>query len=161
MRHGKPPTARKGRLAYHRPMDPAQTTPPSDLDSALPPAIRTFLEAPRYATLSTIASDGSPHQAPIWYAVDGDSLLINSRRERHWPRNLLRQPRLSIAVIDFDDPQHWVGVKGRAQLVREGDAATADIQAMARRYGKNPQTYAGQDRVTYRVVVDSTFEYGA
>jgi len=155
------PAAPNGRLAYHRPMDQAQSAPPSSRDGALPAPIRAFLEAPRYATLSTIASDGSPHQAPIWYAVEGDALLINSRRERHWPRNLLREPRLSIAVIDFDEPEHWVGVKGRAELLRDGDAATADIQAMARRYGKNPRAYAGQDRVTYRVVVDSTFEYGA
>src|SRR4051812_39897640 len=121
----QPPTAPKAPLAYHRPMDPAQSAPPSDGDGALPPAIRAFLEAPRYATLSTIAPDGSPHQAPIWYSVEAESLLINSRRERHWPRNLLREPRLSIAVIDFDDPQHWVGVKGRAELLRDGDPATA------------------------------------
>ena len=143
-------------------MEPARTaTMPSESPtSALPDRIRAFLAAPRYATLGTIGAEGAPHQAVIWYALDGDNLLINSRRERHWPRNLLREPRLSIAVTDADEPTHWVGVKGRAELLHDGAAATGDIQAMARRYGKDPQKYAGQDRVTYRVVVDSTFEYG-
>jgi PPOX class probable F420-dependent enzyme len=139
-------------------MEPAQTP---TISPPLPEPIRAFLTAPRIATLSTIAADGTPHQAVIWYALDGDSLLINSRRHRHWPRNLLRDPRLSIAVYAAEQPEHWVGVKGRAELLRDGDAATADIQDLARRYGKDPALYAGQDRVTYRVTVDSTFEYGA
>jgi PPOX class probable F420-dependent enzyme len=139
-------------------MEPANGTA---ADPALPDAIRTFLEAPRYATLATFAADGPPHQAVIWYALDGDSLLINSRRERHWPRNLLRDGRLSLAVTDAERPTHWVGVKGTATLLHEGEAAVADIQAMARRYGKDPAQYAGQNRVTYRVTVQSTYEYGA
>ena len=141
-------------------MEPAQTLPSPS--SRLSDDIRAFLSAPRYATLATISADGTPHQAVIWYAVDGDDLLINSRRERHWPRNLLRNPELSLAVADAEQPNHWVGVKGRAELLRDGDAALADIQAMARRYsdGDGAQ-FAGQDRVTYRVTIETTFEYGA
>ena len=140
-------------------MEPAQTLPSSS--PRLPDDIRTFLSAPRYATLATISADGAPHQAVIWYAVDGDDLLINSRRERHWPRNLLRNPQVSLAVTDAAEPNHWVGVKGRAELLRDGDAALADIQGMARRYdGGDGRQFAGQDRVTYRVVIESSFEYG-
>jgi PPOX class probable F420-dependent enzyme len=144
-------------------MEPAQTpTVPSPTSSpVIPDQIRAFLDEPRYATLSTIAADGTPHQAVIWYALDGDTILINSRRERHWPRNLVRDPRMSLAVFGVDNPQHWVGVKGRAELIRDGDLAMDDIQSLARRYGGDPSRYQGQDRVTYRVTIDSTFEYGA
>lgn len=129
--------------------------------SVLPERIRAFLDAPRYATLSTVAPDGAPHQAVIWYTLDGDDLLINSRRERHWPRNLLHDPRMSLAITDADQPTHWIGVKGRASLIREGAAAVGDIEAMARRYdGTDGGRFTGQDRVTYRVHIDSTFEYG-
>jgi PPOX class probable F420-dependent enzyme len=134
---------------------PAATVP------TLSDEIRTYLEAPRYATLATLSADGVPHQAVIWYALDGDSVLINSRRGRHWPRNLGRDGRMSLAVMDAETPTHWVGVKGVATLLREGDGAVADIQAMARHYGKDPTAYAGQDRVTYRITIESTFEYGA
>jgi PPOX class probable F420-dependent enzyme len=140
-------------------MEPAHPSPTTS--NPLPDPIRTFLEAPRNATIATIGPDGAPHAAVVWYGLDGDDLLINSRRERHWPRNLARDPRISFAVPDIDLPNHWVGVKGRATLVREGDAALADIQALARRYGGNPDGFLGQDRVTYRIVVESTFEYGA
>jgi len=140
-------------------MEPAQ--PSSTASVSLPDPIRAFLEVPRNATIATIGADGAPHAAVVWYAVDGNDLIINSRRERHWPRNLSRDSRIAVAVPDVDEPNHWVGVKGTAVFLRDGDPATADIQALARRYGGNPDAYVGQDRVTYRIVVESTFEYGA
>ncbi|MBA2380691.1 MAG: PPOX class F420-dependent oxidoreductase [Chloroflexi bacterium] len=140
-------------------MEPAQPSPTAP--AAVSDAVRTFLAAPRHAVLSTIAADGAPHQAPIWYDLDGDDLVINSRRGRHWPRNLVRDGRLSLAIVDADEPEHWVGIKGCAAFLRDGDAAIADIQSLARRYGGDPDAFVGQDRVTFRVTIDSTFEYGA
>lgn len=127
----------------------------------MPEAARRFLDAARIATISTIDPDGAPHQAVVWYALEGDDLLINSRRGRHWPRNLERDGRISVAVPDTNGTDHWVGIKGTAAFLRDGEAAVADIQAMARRYGGDPDAYSGQDRVTFLVTVDSTFEYGA
>jgi PPOX class probable F420-dependent enzyme len=128
--------------------------------TVLSPDARAFLAAPRFATIATIGADGAPHQAVVWYLVDGDDLIINSRPERHWPRNLAADPRIALAVYEIEQPEHWFGLKGRAELLREGHEAIADIQAMARHHGKDPETYAGQDRVSYRIRFDSVFEYG-
>ena len=126
----------------------------------LTPDARAFLAAPRHATIATIGPDGAPHQAVVWYLLDGDDLILNSRPERRWPRNLAADPRISVAVYELEQPEHWFGLKGRAELLHEGAEATADIQAMARRYGKDPEQYAGQDRVSYRIRVETVFEYG-
>jgi PPOX class probable F420-dependent enzyme len=141
-------------------MEPAHASPALTSDP-LPDPIRAFLAEPRIATIGTINPDGSPHQAVVWYGLDGDDLLINSRRGRRWPANLGRDARISVAVPEGERPYHWVGVKGRAEPLHEGAAAVDDIQALARRYGKDPEQYAGQDRVSFRIVVESTFEYGA
>ena len=127
---------------------------------ALPDAIRRFLEAPRFATVATLLPDGSPHQAVIWYELDGDGILINSRRGRRWPGNLERDPRISMAVYDDAAPEHWVGLRGVAEVIRTGPPALLDIQALARRYGGNPDEYVGQDRVTFHIRVQATFGYG-
>ena len=127
----------------------------------LPDRIREFLAAPRYATISTVNPDGSPHQATVWYAIDGDDVLVNSRVERRWPTNLARDPRLSLAVYEVERPFHWVGVTGRAEREHVGDEATNDVMALARRYGRDPAAYQGQNRVTYRIRVTKTYEYGA
>ena len=128
---------------------------------ALSPGIRAYLAAVRYAAVSTISPDGGPHQAFVWYLLVEDGLVINSRRERRWPSNLMRDPRISIAVQDWHNPEHWVGLKGTAELLHEGEDALADIAAMARRYDDDGgERFRGQDRVSFLVRVERSFEYG-
>jgi PPOX class probable F420-dependent enzyme len=149
---GRPSLPDSGPFAYHRPM--ATDTPILSADA------REFLAAPRFATIATVAPDGAPHQAVIWYLLDGDHLIVNSRPERRWPHNLATNPHISLAIYEAERPEHWFGLKGRAELLHEGPEATADIQAMARLHGKDPQTYEGQVRVSYRIHIASVFEYG-
>ena len=138
---------------------PSPETPTSAFE--LPPAIRAFLEPARYATIATVDADGAPHMAFVWYLLDGDDIVINSRTERHWPRNLQRDPRIHFGVRDEDARvDHWVGVKGRAEVLRDGDAALEDIMTMARRYGGNPEKFRGQSRISFVIRLESTFEYG-
>ncbi len=143
------------------PEAPHDPQAPHDPESQviLPERIRDYLAAPRFAVVATIKPDGWPHQAFVWYLLTDEGIVINSRRERQWPRNLIADPRISIAVQDFDEPEEWVGVTGRAEVLHEGDAATEDIMAMARRYGSNPDKYRGQDRVSFLVRPERTFEY--
>jgi len=130
------------------------------MDDQLPDRVRAFLASPRYATIATLDPDGAPHQAVTWYLPTDDGIVINSRRGRHWPSNLVRDSRIAMAVFDLVEPYHWFGLKGRGDLLREGDAATEDIMAMARRYGSDPERFRGQDRVSFLVRVEDTFEYG-
>ncbi len=139
---------------YHQPMEIPAPSP------VLPEAIRRFLEPPRFATISTINPDGAPHQAVVWYALDGDRLLINSRPARRWPQNLERDPRIGIAIYDDADPEHWISLRGTAERLRDGNAASEDIAALARRYGSDPEKFLGIARVTFRVRIERTFEYG-
>jgi PPOX class probable F420-dependent enzyme len=137
--------------------EPAQAA--GSTANRLTPELRDYLAAVRWATIATVDADGAPHQAVVWYGIDHDVILINSRRERHWPRNLRRDPRITVAVQDWSDPEHWVGLKGQARVVHKGAAAIADIQAIARRYGGDPKRFEGQDRLTFRVEIEQTFEY--
>jgi PPOX class probable F420-dependent enzyme len=129
--------------------------------SPIPDNVRSFLGERNWATIATLNEDGSAHQAVIWYLLDGDVVVVNSRRERHWPRNLERDPRVSLAIQDQKQPEHWVGLRGHARVARTGDAAMADIEALARRYGGDPNRFGGQDRVTFEIAVERIFEYGS
>jgi PPOX class probable F420-dependent enzyme len=154
-------------LAYHRAMPEPRLAALADRPAGDPtphptlsPALRAYLEEPRYASIATISADGQPHVAIVWYLLTDDGLILNSRRERHWPQNLQRDPRISIAVQDWVRPNHWVGLIGHAELLHEGDAAIDDIMAMARRYEGDPESYRGQDRLSFLFHIDRTFEYG-
>jgi PPOX class probable F420-dependent enzyme len=131
---------------------------------ALPPAARRFLDAPgRYAVIATLGADGEPHQAVIWYALDERGLLINSRVGRRWPTDLLRDPRVSLTVDDSDAAsarESYVTVQALAVMVATGAEAMADIGMLARRYGQSPDSWHGQERITFRLDPVACHVYG-
>ena len=119
-----------------------------------------------FGTLATVSADGSPFQAVIWYLVRGDTLVINSKVDRVWPTNLLRDARVSLVVEDGYD---WVGVRGRAEAVTDQATAQADIAAMARRYHADDPTQAermvamfeSQERISFVIHVERVTEHPA
>ena len=133
--------------------------PATEALTALPDHIRTFLDDERYATISTIDPDGTPRQAVIWYTVDGDEIVINSAIGRRWPANLLRDSRLSFAVIDAADQYRWVGLIGTVRAITDWATTQADIAGMARRYHADEpeeaeriirERFERQERISFR-----------
>ncbi len=92
---------------------------------------RAFLDAPRFAVIATLDPDGAPHQAVVWYRLDGDEIVINSAEGRRWPANLRRDPRIHLSV---EDGYRYVQVRGRVTADDDQAVAQADIAEMARRY---------------------------
>jgi hypothetical protein len=118
---------------------------------ALEPNVKSFLTYPvRYATIATINSDGSPHQIVIWYLLrhdeeHGDHLVVNSRRGRRWPSNLMRDGRANLAVYDAEDA---VTIACTVVASYDGEAAQNDIAQMARRY--DPAEMAEREMARFR-----------
>jgi PPOX class probable F420-dependent enzyme len=129
-----------------------------------PWARETLERSGRFGTLATIAPDGSPFPAVVWYLVRGDTLVVNSRVGRTWPTNLLRDPRLSLVVEDGYD---WVGVRGRAEAITDQAIAQADIAEMARRYHADDparaerlvRDFEAQERISFIVHVEHVAEH--
>jgi len=127
---------------------------------------REVLErAGKFGTLATLDSGGAPQQAVIWYALRGDAILVNSAVGRHWPTNLLRDPRCSFVV---EDGYEWVGVRGLAEALADPDQAQEDIAAMARRYhADEPQKaerlirgrFRRQERISFLLHPDAITEH--
>ncbi|WP_030198537.1 PPOX class F420-dependent oxidoreductase [Streptomyces sp. NRRL S-87] len=72
--------------------------------------------ATRTGKLSTVRADGSPHIAPIWFLLDGDSLVFNTGKHTVKGRNLARDGRAAVCVDDDRPPFSYVLLHGRAQL---------------------------------------------
>jgi PPOX class probable F420-dependent enzyme len=115
-------------------MTDSLTATPPDTFISLPDEIRSFLDAPRFATIATTDPDGAPRQAVVWYTLEGDEIVLNSAVGRRWPSNLLRDPRLAFSVVDEADGYRWVGITGLVSIVEDQPTAQADIAGMARRY---------------------------
>ncbi len=86
---------------------------------ALQPEVKSLLSRPNFAHLSTLMPDGSPNSTPVWIGLDGDHILIGTGEESLKARNLRRDPRLSLSVVDFHDPYEEVQVRGRVVEFRD------------------------------------------
>ncbi len=127
----------------------------------LSPGIRDWLMAElRFPIMATIAPNGLPSQSAVWFDLDEqgeDTILLNTRVGRSKDRHLRRDPRLSLC---FADRYTYVTVEGRAELDDDRGRALAHIQQLARRYGGDPATYEGQQRVMIRMHVERIHRYG-
>jgi hypothetical protein len=91
--------------------------------------------------------------------------VINSRVGRRWPTNLVRDPRISVSVMDEEDPLRWVGLNGTAEVAAEGDDAQLDIAEMARKYEdattaeQSIRGFHRMERITFRVRIDAIHDH--
>lgn len=128
----------------------------------LTPDARAFLGAVRFATLATLNRDGSPQQTTMWYDIEGDTILMNTATARVKHRNLLRDPRASVCVMDG---YRVVTMSGHVELNNDPAVAQADIRRLAIRYhgpdeGERHyrETFSTQQRVTLRLKIERIVE---
>ena len=119
-------------------------------------AQRAFVQDnPFVGTVTTLRADGSPHSTVVWVDTDGDAVLFNTARGRAKERHILRDPRVSVAVVDPQDAFRWVAVTGTAELVDDG--ADDHIDSLAKKYlgaDSYPFRNAAEQRVIVRITVD-------
>jgi PPOX class probable F420-dependent enzyme len=118
----------------------------------LPDNIRDFLNERRFAVVATINADGTPQQTVVWYELQGDRIMINTRVGRVKERNLKRDPRISFCI---EDDYRYLFLKGQADFDYDPQRSQADIKALAVRYDgpelaeqKSRDTFSKQKRVT-------------
>ena len=75
---------------------------------------RQLLDGPNFATLATINPDGSPQTSAMWVGRDENDLLFSTIVGRRKDRNMRRDPRVSVTVIDQEDPYNYVEIRGTA-----------------------------------------------
>ncbi|HVC23450.1 MAG TPA: PPOX class F420-dependent oxidoreductase [Candidatus Dormibacteraeota bacterium] len=125
----------------------------------LPASVRELLEAPNMATLATVGPDGAPQATVIWYVMEGDRVLVNSKLGRTKPANLDRDPRVALAIFDLATPYRSVQLRGMVSERREGAAAATDIHLLSRRYTGH-EYGEPEARVSYLITVESWSTWG-
>lgn len=127
--------------------------------------VREFLGQPLYPTLATAGSDGTPHQAVIWFRLEPDDrILVNSRSPRRWPTELRAAGRASLAVTDPADAMRWVGLQVVVEEVIDDVAvAREDIVSLAVRYDEDEEESAAsfrtQERISFRLRITAVHDH--
>jgi len=95
----------------------------------------------RTAKLAVVRADGSPHVAPVWVDLDGDSVVFMTSADTIKGKAILRDPRVSLCWDDERPPFSFVTMSGTAVVSTE----PVDLLEWATRIGGR---YMGAERAS-------------
>jgi PPOX class probable F420-dependent enzyme len=82
----------------------------------IPDEFHPLLESTALALVSTLGPGGAPQTTPIWFLFEQGHVRFSLVEGRQKLRNLRRDPRLSVVVIDPARPTHYVELRGIVDL---------------------------------------------
>jgi PPOX class probable F420-dependent enzyme len=110
-----------------------------------------LLNGKNFADVATLRSDGSIHTTPVWVDIQDGKPVLNSAEGRAWPRNLERDPRVTLTVQNMENPYEYVSIRGRvAERTHEG--ADEHIDALAKKY-LGVDTYPYRQPAEQRIII--------
>ena len=124
----------------------------------LPDPVRKLLLGPSPCVITTLLPDGAPHATEVWVDLadggDGDQILVNSVDTHQKVRNLRRDPRVALVVVDPEDTSRHTAVRGVVASITT-DGAREHIEELSQRYTGGPYPWwGGRDQVRVMLRID-------
>jgi PPOX class probable F420-dependent enzyme len=96
------------------------------------PDIRELFESKNFAFLSSLMRDGSPHVTPIWVDIENGNILVNTAIGRIKQRNISRDTRVALSIIDQNNQYEMVTVRGKVTEQITGESAEKHIDKLSK-----------------------------
>lgn len=129
---------------------------------AIPERFLDLFQKQAFANLATVMSDGSPQVTPVWVDYDGKHVRFNSALGRVKDKNVRRDPRVSLSILDPANPYRYLAIRGRVvEITQKG--ADEHINYLSKKYlGKDEYPYRqpGEVRVMYKIDVEKVSSVG-
>ena len=132
------------------------------MPAPLSPGFQTLLREPAYCQIATLMPDGSPQITQVWVDTDGEHILVNTAEGRQKVRNVRRDPRVALNVVDPANAWRLASVPGRVvEVTAEG--ADRLIDELAKKYlgaDSYPFRQPGEVRLTLKIAPERINELG-
>jgi PPOX class probable F420-dependent enzyme len=132
------------------------------MSTVLSDKARAYLNERRFAVLATINEDGTPQLTTMWFLLEGDTIVMNTKAGRIKDRNMKRDPRISICV---EDGYNYVTISGTVEMIDDPEIAQRDIYRLAVRYDgeeaarqKAADQFSKERRVTLHLKCEHVIE---
>jgi len=132
------------------------------MSETIPEKYADLFEKPAFGNLGTIMKDGSPQVTPIWVDYDGKYVCFNSALGRVKDKNVRRDPRVSVSLVDPANPYRYLEIRGKVVEITE-TGADDHINKLSQKYlGKPvyPFRQPGEVRVTYKIEPEKVSSMG-
>jgi len=131
-------------------------------DVTIPEKYRDLFNKRAFASLATRMPNDEVQVTPVWVDVDNGTVLFNSARGRVKDQNVRRDPRVTLTLMDPDNPYRYMEIRGRVVDYTE-QGADQHIDKLAKKYlgvDKYPYAKPGEVRVLYRVKPERVLVHG-
>lgn len=105
---------------------------------SIPKEYLDLLDSTALAHVATLGPAGEPQSTPVWFGWDGTYIRFSQTKSRQKYRNLLREPRVAVSIVDPNNPYRYIEIRGTVVQIDE-DPDLDFINSMA-------QKYLGQER---------------
>lgn len=123
---------------------------------------REFLQGRRFAALATINKDCTPQLTAMWYLLEDDTIVMNTKVKRTKERNMRRDQRVSVCILEG---YSYVTISGRVEMIDDQEIAQKDIYRLAVRYNGEEEArrqmqeqFSKEQRVTLRLKCEHIIE---
>ena len=106
----------------------------------IPENFQDILASTTLAHVATLGPRGEPQSTPVWFIWDGQHLKFSQTTTRQKYRNLRRDPRIAVSLVDPHNPNRSLEIRGVARLEEDQDLSFVDSLA---------QKYLGLDKFPY------------
>ena len=130
--------------------------------AAIPEGYRDLLDTTALAHVATIGPDGEPQNNPVWFDWDGEHIKISQTKTRQKHRNLTRDPRIALSIVDPENPYRYLEVRGEVVRVDE-DPDIDFISSLAKKYmgvDRYPYHQPGDERIILFIEPRHTTQMG-
>jgi len=125
----------------------------------VPDSHKHLLQTRALLYLATTMKDGSPQVSPLWFSVDDNFILVNSAKGRIKDKNMRRNKKVSVAIVDPENAFLWMGIQGSVLDITEV-GADDHVDLLAKKYldmDSYPNKQEGQIRVIYKIRADKVY----
>jgi PPOX class probable F420-dependent enzyme len=96
--------------------------------------IQRLFQGRNLAFVSTLSKkDGSPHITPMWADMEEDLILINTFESSAKSKNIKKDARIAISVVENNNPYNMISIKGRV-IEHTTEGADEHLKKLAKRY---------------------------
>ena len=123
------------------------------------PKVTKLFEGKNLVFIATIMKDGSPQLSPVWANFEEGHILVNTAEGRLKHKNILRDPRVAISVVDQNNPLDMTTIRGKVVEIIP-DYSYEHANRLTKKYmglEKYPFRQPGEKRIILKIAPEKVF----
>ena len=105
----------------------------------IPESHRDLVTRPVHGVLTTMMPNGQPQSSLVWCDYDGEYVCVNTTLERQKGHNMLRNPKVSLLVVDPENTARYIELRGEVELIASN--VLEQLDRVTRKYTRHPHFY--------------------